>query len=455
MNLILVLLFVGQGISMGMRRPSKTLYAASLLSTLLVVGSYLLAYSVARCNSQGAMYCQESWVAPFTAFVNLFGLSLMLGYTVFLYAALAFVAFWGTLYYFLDVWVARKKSASNQAKPLRSKMLSVVGWVAFTLLLIGAQHLYLPSQTPDITDEVASSLANAVSLKGFCRLGNLPLRCEEEFSMHLARAKHRVRFCIQAPDGEIEKCSRSEVWTRECSMVMDRSRECVRLWLDAFQSESDCQQLSDLKNIFVTEWRQCVSRFPETQIHHGECAAAWKKNDANYIIQENCWTKQDLHRLLPDHGETLLTHFVRTSERVTILKLIEASDDINAKNKDGATALEYAIDPEIRKILLRRGARTDKALLTWLRGYPHVVDSETLSLLRTNHWNPNEVEASTGNTALSIALFASIAYKVEMIDFLKLLVLYGSNPEIKNKQGKSARELAREAGLEKALFASE
>ena len=128
----------------------------------------------------------------------------------------------------------------------------------------------------------------------------------------------------------------------------------------------------------------------------------------------------------------------------TIVAKVESGFDANTKDSGGRTLLMQAVierDHELMNFLVKNGCDVnlqDDRLWTALHFAAQNSDQEAVKILLDNNRDVTKID-DYGNSILSTAVFNS---KGEC-DVIKLLLSFGANAKIKNKNGVSAKSLAR------------
>ena len=135
---------------------------------------------------------------------------------------------------------------------------------------------------------------------------------------------------------------------------------------------------------------------------------------------------------------------VKDWDDVMVSIFLEAGVDVNKPiNQDGQTLLFYAEEAELIDQLLRAGADArvrDAEGRTPLFTFPYIQDVESaLQAVRLlmQHGVRINAQDNEGNTALMVAV------KGDNYDMVQALLDAGANPNIKNKAGKTALQIAR------------
>ncbi len=181
-------------------------------------------------------------------------------------------------------------------------------------------------------------------------------------------------------------------------------------------------------------------------------------------------TPQSVRRLLSqnaDHdfkdrvGNTLLHLASYYGYPEKVMELLKYQPDVNAKNSEGATPLQlccqWTDSPETIKELLRSGADPAAADGNGKNSL-HLAFSaffsspEKLSAILEKISEVN-VQDRDGNTPLHHTMLRIIRTGAwpALKNRIEILMKRGGDPDIKNKEGKSVLDLARESGLVKAI----
>ena len=139
-----------------------------------------------------------------------------------------------------------------------------------------------------------------------------------------------------------------------------------------------------------------------------------------------------------------------------VQEILNYQPDLESKNSAGDTPLFSAVkkyeNEAVISYLLDNGAQI-AAVDSTGKGVLHIANFSNIKLLVQKGANVN-MQDGDGNTPLHKVFMDLLRYKTFypfMKETTKLLLAAGANPNIKNKQGKSAMDLAVESGVEEAI----
>ena len=173
---------------------------------------------------------------------------------------------------------------------------------------------------------------------------------------------------------------------------------------------------------------------------------------------------QNADRRIEDKDGNTILHlasFYGYSEKVK--EILKYQPEIDKRNHAGQTPLHLSVqwtdNAELIKVLFNHGAnpalsdRDEKTVLHMAFSSYHIAyTTDKIETILERKLDINALDKD-GNTPLHHAMFRIIEYRslTSLRKRLEILMNWGANPDIKNKDGKSAMDLAVESGVQEAV----
>lgn len=144
-----------------------------------------------------------------------------------------------------------------------------------------------------------------------------------------------------------------------------------------------------------------------------------------------------------ENGDTLLHVLIKNFKEEIIIRLIDFYDfDLNLKNKENETVLDYAYDEIYMNFnliikLLNKGCKIDPRIYEWRKEFMVYVRELIIRGYKHDFYDSNN------NTILHYIISSKSIYNQNKFNYFKQLVEHNQDYSIKNKDNETPIDLAR------------